>query len=224
MENNNSSESANKPTPLYQLQTLLKAVFIVMAIFNLQYTLLIGFLVSACGIYRLLKTPQFNKQYLQSVLLRPHGQNILYIGMGLAGNANFLYYSPLILYFFYGLAEYFKMQYNKSENPQIKNLLPYVQKIRSQRDLFMKTKSKLEIIYCIFLLITIPIDFSRILKCLLITQYNMLLYQINWYTKDAASYINNIIYDKIRNISFLAKAYTKVVDLLYGFATRNPNQ
>lgn len=52
----------------------------------------------------------------------------------------------------------------------------------------------------------------------------MLLYQINWYTKDAASYINNIIYDKIRNISFLAKAYTKVVDLLYGFATRNPNQ
>lgn len=81
-----------------------KAAFIVMAMFNMSYTILVGFMASFCGLIRMLKTPQFNKEYLQKALMNTHGQNILYIGMGCVGHTNFLFFAPLMLYFFYGLA------------------------------------------------------------------------------------------------------------------------
>lgn len=47
--------------PLYMLESLLKAAFIVMAVPNLPYTVLVGLAASVCGLLRMLKTPQFNK-------------------------------------------------------------------------------------------------------------------------------------------------------------------
>ena len=46
---------------IYLAETGFKAAFIFMAIFNLSYTILIGFLASLCGLIRMLKTPQMNK-------------------------------------------------------------------------------------------------------------------------------------------------------------------
>jgi hypothetical protein len=72
--------------------------------------------------------------------------------------------------------------------------------------------------------VTIPLDFSRILKCLLIAQFNMLKFQITPETRHAATNINNFISNKISGIGFLHKLYTKMVDYIYQFATRNPGQ
>lgn len=90
-------------TKVYPIETGLKFLFIVMAIFNLNHTITVGFIASLLGLLRMLKTPQFNREYLQRVLMNPHGQNILYIGMGCIGYINFLFYAPLILYFGYSL-------------------------------------------------------------------------------------------------------------------------
>lgn len=103
MEDSNQPVATKIP-PIYLAETAFKAAFIFMAVLNLQYTITVAFLASICGLIRMLKTPQFNKLYLQKVLMNNHGQNILYIGMGCVGNTNFLFFAPLILYFAYGLA------------------------------------------------------------------------------------------------------------------------
>lgn len=87
----------------YNIETGLKFLFIFMAIFNMNYTIIVGSVASLMGMLRMLKTIQFNKEYLQKVLTNAHGQNLLYIGMGSIGYVNFLFYAPLILYFAYAL-------------------------------------------------------------------------------------------------------------------------
>ena len=52
----------------------------------------------------------------------------------------------------------------------------------------------------------------------------MLKFQITQETRSAASNINNFISSKISGIGFLHKLYTKMVDYIYQFATRQPNQ
>lgn len=88
----------------------------------------------------------------------------------------------------------------------------------------METKSRLEIIYFIYLLVTIPIDLGRILKCLLMGQYNLLKFRLSPETKHAATNINNFISSKISGIGFLHNLYNKMVDYIYKFATQNPGQ
>jgi len=40
-----------------------------------------------------------------------HGQNIMYITLGMAGQVNYLFYAPIALFFGYGVAEYVKINY-----------------------------------------------------------------------------------------------------------------
>lgn len=70
---------------------------------------------------------------------------------------------------------------------------------------------------------TIPIDFSRILKCFMMAQYNLLKYRATAETRYAASTIHNFIVSKISGIGFLLNAYNKIVDFVYKIAT-NPGQ
>jgi len=91
-------------TSLYPLETLLKAVFIPMALLNTQYTLLVAFAVSVVAVLRVCKIPEMNQQYLNKVLTNNHGQNIVYIIFGSFGYINYLYYSPVIIFFAYGIA------------------------------------------------------------------------------------------------------------------------
>jgi len=96
---------------LYPYETLLKALFIFMSLFNLQYTLLVAFLASLFGVLRVLKTPQFNAMYLTRFLSNNHGQNIFYITVGSIGFVNYLYYAPIVLFFAYGIVEYIKIKF-----------------------------------------------------------------------------------------------------------------
>lgn len=134
MEDNNQPAAAKMP-PIYLAETAFKAAFIFMAILNLQYTITVGFIASLCGLIRMLKTPKFNKEYLQRALMNNHGQNILYIGMGCVGNTNFLFFAPLMLYFFYGLAEFFNLKFpGNTGHPGIKKA---VDQIRNNKWYFM---------------------------------------------------------------------------------------
>lgn len=45
----------------YNLETLLKAAFLLMSLFNLPYTLLVAFASSAIGVLRVCKNPQMSK-------------------------------------------------------------------------------------------------------------------------------------------------------------------
>ena len=64
MQDNTQAQANKKLPPIYLAESAFKAAFIVMSIFNLSYTIVVGLLASACGIFRMLKTPQFNKLYL----------------------------------------------------------------------------------------------------------------------------------------------------------------
>lgn len=151
-----------------------------------------------------------------------HGQNVLYLGMGAAGQPNFLFYAPLLLYFFYGLAEFYNQLYPQNTgNPKLRG---YVEQVRTHKWFFMETKSRLEIIYFVYLLVTIPLDFSRILKCLLMGQYNMLRYRATQETRHAATSINKFITDKIQGVGFLLNGYNKIIEYVYKFANQNPGQ
>lgn len=100
-------QQAPPPAPkvpiLYVVETIFKALFLVMSIFNLKYTLIVAFTASFAGLLRVCKTPQFNKEYLARAMLNNHGQNLLYISIGSLGFINYLYYAPIVLFFAYGI-------------------------------------------------------------------------------------------------------------------------
>ena len=87
----------------YPVETALKLLFIVMSPFNIPFTLLAAFLASLIGILRVLKKPQFNKEYVAKVLQNNHGQNLIYISFGSVGFTNFIYFAPIVLFFAYGI-------------------------------------------------------------------------------------------------------------------------
>ena len=77
--------------------------------------------------------------------------------------------------------------------------------------------------YFIYLLVTIPIDFNRILKCFLMAQYNLLKYRVSNETRHAAFNINSFINSKISSIGFLHSGYNKIIEYVYKMATQQPN-
>lgn len=99
---------------IYVVETILKCIFLVMSLFNLQYTLIVALLASAIAIYRVCKTPQMNKEYLARVLMNNHGQNVLYIAIGSLGFVNYLYYAPIVVFFAFNLIEFIKIKFPTS--------------------------------------------------------------------------------------------------------------
>ena len=87
----------------YPVETILKLIFMTTSPFNVPFTLLFAFLASLMGLLRVLKRPQFSKEYLVKVLQNNHGQNLLYISFGSVGFANYIYYAPIVLFFAYNI-------------------------------------------------------------------------------------------------------------------------
>lgn len=76
----------------------------------------------------------------------------------------------------------------------------------------------------IYLIVTTPLDFSRILKALLIGQFNLLKFRVTAETKHAATNINSYVANKISGIGFVHKYYNILIDYIYKFATQQPGQ
>jgi hypothetical protein len=162
----------------YTIETVLKLVFIPMAILNLRYTLLVAFAVSVLAVLRVLKKPQFNKEYAQKILLNNHGQNLMYIGLGAMGTVNFLFYAPLVLFFAFTLVEYVNQKFKVTKFSD--KYMPYVDIIRNQKYYVMEGKCKIEIFYFFFLLCLMPLDFfNKLLKVVLMGQYLLMKFRIS---------------------------------------------
>jgi hypothetical protein len=145
-----------------------------MSLFNFNYTLTVAFFASLIGVLRVCKTPQFDLQYLTRVLSNNHGQNILYIILGGIGYVNYLYYAPIVVFFAYGIVEFIKIKFPQN------GLNVYGEIIRNNRQSVFETKAKLEILFLVFVLITLPLDFGgKILKLFLMGQFLLVKYKVN---------------------------------------------
>ena len=129
--------SADLVHTLYTAETVLKAVFIPMALFGLPYSILVGCLASLIALYRVLKTFQVSREFLTRVVTNNHGQNLLYLTLGLMGSCNMLFFAPIMLFFGFGLVEFAKIRYPQSKYSH------YVEEIRNDRQAIMDCKGKL---------------------------------------------------------------------------------
>lgn len=65
----------------------------------------------------------------------------MYIGIGAMGFTNFLYYSPLMLFFAFGVAEFVNQKYPNGKFSE--KYMPYVTLMRNQKFYIMEGKAKL---------------------------------------------------------------------------------
>lgn len=96
---------------LFDAENLLKASFIFCAVLQISITWAIATVVCLLAIYRQLKTPAWNKEYAKRVFENEFAHNLLYIcGFIFVNSFKVLYYIPLILHFWIGIAEYLNLR------------------------------------------------------------------------------------------------------------------
>ncbi len=153
------------------------------------------------------------------MFLNNHGQNLLYISFGALGFVNYLYYSPIALFFFYGIVEFLNLKY-----PQLA-INHYGSIIRSNRFYVMEGRCKLEIAFFVYLLLSLPFDLmGRLIKLFMIGQYLLIKYRISNEFRFASTSVNSWVDGKLAAVGFLQNAYRKVVGYVYDYANRNPEQ
>ncbi len=193
-----------------------------MAIFNMTGTLAIATIVTVMALLRVVKRPSLSKEYAQKVLLNNHGQNLMYLGAGVMGEVNLLYYSPLILFFVFGFAEYLNQKYPNTKYSA--KYMPYVNILRNQKFYVMEGKAKLEVVYFLFLICTLPLGvMTRLMKIFIIGQYLLMKFRISNEFRYGCSEIHKFVDSKTKSIGFLNNVYNKGIDYVYKFATANPN-
>jgi hypothetical protein len=144
-----------------------------------------------------------------------HGQNILYIILGLNSSPNYLFYSPMVLFFGYGITDYLKITY-----PQNK-YITQIDMIRSNRGAIFQTKGILEIIYLVYNVVTIFMDtFSKVVRIFLLGQMLVMKYKINEEFKGSCRVVHAWIITKISGISILYVNYVKLTDMVYRYAAQ----
>lgn len=147
----------------------------------------------------------------------------MYIGLGAMGTVNLLYYAPLILFFVYGFSEFLNQKYPTGRFSE--KYMPYVNLMRNQKFYVMEGKAKLEIVYFIFLIFSLPLDFlNKIMKVFIMGQYILMKYRISNEFRYGCSAIHQFIDSKTKSIGFINNLYNKGVDYAYKVATQNPQQ
>lgn len=210
-----NSGAVNLVNIFYPIETVLKVAFIVMSPFNVRFTLLAAFLASLFGMLRVLKRPQFNKEYLAKVFLNNHGQNILYISFGALGFVNYLYYSPIVLFFAYNIVEFLKIKFPSLGFNQ------YGDMIRLNKFWVYEGKCKLELFFFFYLIFSLPLDFmGRAIKAFMMGQFLFIKYRLSSEFRYTCTSVNNWIENKTAAIGFINSAYKKLAEWIYSYATR----
>lgn len=199
----------------YPIETALKVVFLFISPFNLQFTLVSAFLASLLGLLRVLKRPQFSKEYLGKVFMNNHGQNLLYISFGAIGFVNYLYYAPMVLFFAYNIVEFVKIKF-----PSL-NFNQYGDVIRHNKFWIHEGKSRIELFFFFYLLFTLPLDFmGRAIKCFMMGQFLFIKYRLSAEFRHCCSSINTWIDTKTAAIGFVNSAYKKLAGFIYSYAIK----
>lgn len=210
-----SESRLNLVSIFYPIETLLKLVFIIISPFNIRFTLLAAFLASLIGLVRVLKRPQFNKEYLARVFQNNHGQNILYVSFGTIGFVNYLYYAPIVLFFAYGIVEFVKINFPASGFNRYGDLL------RFNKYWVYEGKSRMEIFFFIYMVFTMPLDFmGRAIKAFMMAQFLLIKYRINPEFAYSCSIINAWILGKTSSIGFVNAGWVKISGWIHSYATR----
>lgn len=94
--------------------------------------------------------------------------------------------------------------------------------IRNNKYFVFETKAKLEIIFLVYLILTLPFDFfGRAIKVFLLGQLLIVKYKMNNDFKLACGVTNAWVMEKLRPIAAVQSMYVKVIDWLYSFASRH---
>ena len=101
--------------------------------------------------------------------------------------------------------------------------MPYVNLMRTQKYYIMEGKSKIEIVYFVFVICSLPFDFfNKLIKVFLMGQYLLMKYRVTNECRTAAGEIHRFIDGKTKSIGVINSLYNKGVEYAYKFATQDP--
>jgi hypothetical protein len=199
----------------YPIETLLKVAFIVLCPFNVPYTLVLALLASVLALLRVTKRPQLSKEYLGRVLMNNHGQNLLYVSFGAIGFTNYLYYAPMVLFFFYGIVEFVRLYFPSFSLNRAGDLIRY------NKWWVYEGKCRLEIFFCLYCILSLPFDFmNRGLKCFIMVQFLFIKFRISPEFQSTCSLMHAWVDQKTSAVGPLNALYRKVASWVHSYATR----
>lgn len=103
-----------------------------------------------------------------------HGQNMLYLSFGALGFVNYLYYSPVVLFFIFNIVEFIKIKF-----PHL-NFNHYGDMIRLNKFWVYEGKCKLELFFFLYLVFSLPFDFmGRAIKAFMMAQFLFIKYRLS---------------------------------------------
>lgn len=101
--------------------------------------------------------------------------------------------------------------------------MPYINLVRNQKFYVMEGKAKLEIVYFIFLICTLPFGFmQRLMKVFILGQYLLMKFRISNEFRYGCSDIHRFIDSKTKSIGIVNSLYNKGIYYVYNFATADP--
>lgn len=143
----------------------------------------------------------------------------MYILFGAVGYVNYLYYSPIVLFFGYGIVEFIKVQYPQN------SINIYGDLVRKHKNQIMNTKHLLELSFFIYLIATLPFGFAnRAIKAFLMAQFLLLKYKLNLEFRQSCTFLNQSISYKLSSLSTVRDLYAQLSSKIYNFASRDLQQ
>lgn len=143
---------------------------------------------------------------------------MLYISIGSLGFINYLYYAPIVLFFAYNIVEFIKIKFPAS------SFNAYGDVIRYNKFYVYEGKCKIEIVFLVYCIVTLPFDLmGRLIKLFIMAQFLMVKYRLNNEFRYACTTINALIEDKTKSIGFVNNGYKKVAGWLHEYVNRDPN-
>ena len=189
-----------------------------MSLFNLNYTLFVALAASVMALFRVVGKPQFNQEYLAKVLMNNHGQNILYIALGSLGFVNYLFYSPIVLFFCFNLMEFVRIRF-----PTIVFNQEYGAWISHNKFYVYEGRCRLELAFLFYCIVTLPLDFmQRAIKVFVVAQFILVKYRINPECREACRQLNLFLEEKTAILGPVGSAYKKVAKWINDYAMRDP--
>ena len=143
----------------------------------LQYSTIVGLVVSVVGLIYKKGMPQFNAAYLQQIITEDHFQNLAYVALLAFQGSSFLLLAPLVLFSYITIAELANID---SFPGFVRGLL---EKGRKDRHTYYQLKCDLELYVAIYLTVGILLGWSSFIGLFFAWQFLRLKYMINYCTK-----------------------------------------
>ncbi len=203
---------------IYLVETLVKVLFIGSYWLAPGYCTILA--VAACfmAVYRRLKTIEFSRAYLERFLQNEYGTNILFIFSFSSTGYSLFFYAPLVLHFLTGIAEYIILA--GEAWPTLKRYLGgYALKIKANRQVFLTTKAKIDMVYLPIAVILTLFNFSRLISTVVYVQYILMRSRASREFVEGTAELDNQLTPTLTRFG-LGGLYTKLKSLMRSIQTR----